>query len=561
MAWAYLDTPLFRAYGHVTGPFLFIGCTIVSFLLMSGKYLQGMSRISFLLDVLFGIFIFRAAYAAPAASALFPASLTALLFYRAIRQWLLRMDAEQLTEILFAGFSIVIGMQLLYALLYGCTTGNQLRQIAFPNSSIYAEAFAMQLVFYAGLKSRRVKHLLQIILIAGGWLFLLLLNGRAAWLGAGSSFLVLAYQRFPVLRSKRILIFFSTLFFAFFFLLIRYKADSTAGRSLIYKISFSMLQQYAVNGAGPGRFALTYNTAQAAYFRDHDINGNEAMRAGNTVYAFNDLLEWWVETGLFSLVLLILLLFLVFSNGFRSDDPLARSGVNALLCTAVTAQFSYPLHFPPLFFLCLFCVACTDVAACRKHVQTGTRTRISFLCIITAGIFAIICFYRQANNLDLSQQAFLFNASGEKKKAMAIYRQLEKDRFTNGRTIYEYAKTVWEMADTTHALELIQLAKQKVTDADITYLSGMIREAAGMDLQAAADYQLAACMFPSRVRYRYACFRIWKNRGDAEAAAYWARALLACPYRELTPYIIKVRAEVSHFLAETGRFGVNFGSK
>ena len=49
-----------------------------------------------------------------------------------------------------------------YAFLFG----GSLREIAFPNSSIYAAALAMQLVFYASLKSSRGKRFLKGLILA-----------------------------------------------------------------------------------------------------------------------------------------------------------------------------------------------------------------------------------------------------------------------------------------------------------------------------------------------------------------------------------------------------------
>ena len=554
-SWAYLDLPVLREFDHVMEPFLFMICAAVSaIILQSGSWYKGLSRSEAVLYFLFGLFVIRSAYSAPAASLLFPGALVALLFYHACRHFLLNTDPERLSPFLVNVFAVLIGGQLLYFIFYMLLMQGDAKQISSPNSSIYAEALAMQLVFFAGSLAGKKKQFFHYILIASGAVLLLALNSRASWLAVMLCIFVHFIQRLSATRRRIVIITGAIALVFIFFFLIGYKRDSSEGRALIYKVSGQMLRDHYFAGIGPGQFALRYNVAQAAYFSNHDINSTEALRAGNTVYVFNEWLQCWMEEGLLCFVLLLIYTFRLLRYGFRSSEPIVKAASHGLLCTIVTAQFSYPLHFLPVLLQTLLCMAIIETAKLRQTVVIISRSLFLYLLLIVAASFTIFCFYQQLNNRVLAKKAFLLSAGGQKKAALHIYQQLETDRYTTGRTLYEYAKTLWDVADTIRANSMIRKAKRKGMDADLLLLSARIHHATGDDKQAEADHLAAIYMFPSRMRSRFACFRFYQERRDTGSARDWARMILEQPVADSSrPYIIKVRQAIRVFLAENGQ--------
>jgi len=536
-------------------PFLFMICAAVSaIILLAGRWYKGLSRSEAVLYFLLAVFIFRSAFSAPAASLLFPGALVVFLFYLACRHFLLNTDPEKLSPFLANVFAVLIGGQVFYFIIYMILQQGDANQFSLPNSSIYAEALAMQLVFYAGSQAGKKKHRFHYFLIASGAVLLVTLNSRASWLAVIFCLFVYFIQRLSATRRKIVVITGAIALLFVFFLLIGYKRGSTEGRALIYKVSGQMLRNHYLAGTGPGQFAVSYNQAQATYFSSHDINNAEAMRAGNTVYAFNEWLQWWTEEGLLCFALLLMYSIGLLRYGFRSSLTVVRAASLSLLCTIVTSQFSYPLHFLPVLLQSLFCMAVIETAKLRQTAVIGRRNLFSYLLLFIAASFTIFCFYQQLNNRVLAKKAFLLSAGGQKKAALLIYHQLETDRYTTGRTLFEYAKTLWDVADTIRAVNVIREAKRKGADADLLLLSARVHHAAGDDRQAEADHLTAIYLFPSRLRSRFACFRFYQERSDTVPARYWARMIMEQPVADSTrPYIIKVRQAIRVFLAENGQ--------
>jgi len=77
-----------------------------------------------------------------------------------------------------------------------------------------------------------------------------------------------------------------------------FKTGSSSGRMLIYKISLRILKEYHGAGIGWGNFSKVYGDYQAAYFKAGNFTTEELLLADNTRHAFNDYLQFIIETGI-----------------------------------------------------------------------------------------------------------------------------------------------------------------------------------------------------------------------------------------------------------------------
>jgi O-antigen ligase len=116
-----------------------------------------------------------------------------------------------------------------------------------------------------------------------------LLLSRAFFVGAllGIIFLLFSFKKI-VLSKKTVAL---SLFFvavAIVVITIFLKSDSSLGRVLIYKISWSMFLDHPITGIGWGNFQRDYGLYQSAYFSAGNYSQKEFLLADNTFYAFND---------------------------------------------------------------------------------------------------------------------------------------------------------------------------------------------------------------------------------------------------------------------------------
>ncbi len=134
------------------------------------------------------------------------------------------------------------------------------------------------------------------------------------------------------------------------------KKDSANGRALIWKVTLNIIAGHPFTGTGTNGFKANYMDYQAGYFKTNP-GSNEAMLAGDTNYAFNELLQQTAEHGLTGSLLLALVFISVFAgNGYKKQKSAERHGNQqfvviakaVLLSFVVFAMFSYPLQIVPV---------------------------------------------------------------------------------------------------------------------------------------------------------------------------------------------------------------------
>jgi len=150
------------------------------------------------------------------------------------------------------------------------------------------------LVFLVVLESRSAFVFLSISIVFQGYFFSTLmkkLRVQSRLFKIASAFLVIILSITSV------------------FYLYQKKQDSSTGRLLVYKISSQEIGHRPIFGYGLFSFVKTYNAARIKYFRKQKRSWNEIKNSTYLYTATNDYLEIILETGIFS-ILLILFIFI-----------------------------------------------------------------------------------------------------------------------------------------------------------------------------------------------------------------------------------------------------------
>lgn len=136
-------------------------------------------------------------------------------------------------------------------------------------------------------------------------------KSRAFFVGYSVSILSI-WIAFGEIKYKSRLIIFSLSFVLLLLIIFGFKLDSSLGRILVYKISLDIAFNNYLNGIGLGNFGLVYGKYQIEYFQGGNYTISELLLADNTVNAFNDYLELFIESGLVGLAIIAsLFIFLV----------------------------------------------------------------------------------------------------------------------------------------------------------------------------------------------------------------------------------------------------------
>ena len=126
-----------------------------------------------------------------------------------------------------------------------------------------------------------------------------------AFIAGYSCSLVFLFLLGKPLRPKRVLLLLCCLLVWIGVLVVFTKSDSSAGRLLIYKIAFRVLDKNLPWGVGAGGFQKAYAGAQADYFRAGRYTTKELLLADNISTVYNDYLQLLIAWGVLGALVLI----------------------------------------------------------------------------------------------------------------------------------------------------------------------------------------------------------------------------------------------------------------
>ena len=294
----------------------------------------------------------------------------------------------------------------------------------FRNPGPLGGFLAVGVTVFAGLAVHGLerKSILMILAAALGLVAVMLAvaDSRAGWLAAivGMAFLYWP-QIFRLWQRCKVYVKASIVIIAVCFLLAMYlhKAQSAAGRLLIWRVTADMVADSPVTGHGSGSFAEKYMYYQADYFKNH-TDSMFADRAGDR--SFNDLLRAWSEGGI---VAVAIICFIACNIDWKA--PGKQRIVNAaIISVAAFAMFSYPsciIHFQ---LLCAALLACTSCKGCAENKERNATFIGSMLLAACCGMVA----YSQTREANA--------ADGEKSSPEEFFRLFAEELRSANRDIH-----------------------------------------------------------------------------------------------------------------------------
>ncbi len=407
-----------------------------------------------------------------------------------------------------------------------------------PNDSIAGIFYSAMLLFFIPLlyyykKLRGLFFLVALLLLV----LLFFSYSRAGWLGlaAGLIYLSIVHER---KRWKAILLVSILSFLLLFIALLCFKPGSTQGRLHIYSISVKILQDNWRTGTGIAKLRAIFNEYQSEYFSRSNINSKKALLADNTFYAFNDYLQWVIETGIAGFIVMILAFYLLFRRTrliykLEGQKTIIISTTASLICIGVAALFSYPLQVIPIQAMALFCTSIIIFYPVKN--KTGKVNNIInasvksiFLLLV---IFFIISSARTLQRKLAAKSIFKLSMAGYKKEAIEGYETLSKKYPKHGDIMYLYAEQLYYSNRLPEALSAINKARKYYVDNKVYGLKAKIEDESGQKKEAEASYLRAIYMVPNRMASRFDLLNFYLSQKDTLKAIYWANSILNMPVK------------------------------
>ena len=325
------------------------------------------------------------------------------------------------------------------------------------------------------------------------------------------------------------------------------KKDSANGRLLIWQCSARMIADKPLFGHSMGGFQREYMLYQADYFRNH-LGSSFAMLADIVKHPFNEYLLFLVEYGLVGGLLLGFFVFYLIREYRKNKNSEMFYAMLSLVGVSVFACFSYPLGYPFVRLVAVFCAAfIMQHETKRWKIPQGLYSVFKpAALLVSLALLVLTCnmFYDEYRWNAIAQRSL----AGETKVVMPDYARLYKTMNRNGLFLYNYASELNFIDRNAASNRLFIEASHFMNDIDL-------------QLQLADNYQkmkqykdaekcliLASEMIPNRFIPLYRLVKLYEETNQKQKAIRIAKQLINKPVKIMSPEIMTIRLEMQEFI-------------
>lgn len=392
----------------------------------------------------------------------------------------------------------------------------------------YLSLVAMLIMVVAVTLSNSRTGIISILTISFLFLnfkFKLRLTGKKKfWLVAGVLFLVT-----------------SLMIFLFF-----YKKNSAIGRLFIWETTIGMIKIKSITGWGGGAFSSQYMLHQAEYFNNHPNNPNELL-ADNVVHSFNEYLLLVAEHGLIGLTLLLILLFLIYKNRTNINIAYWYSILSILLFSC----FSYPLHYPFIWFVLAFSIAklSNNSFSINYQIKINKYSK-PFLKIICISILLFLSYHLiQDIRFEHRWKKVIMTSSSEKtEEVMSLYKVLYLQWNGNPLFLYNYGAELNYMDKNAESIPIFKECMKFYNDYDLQMLQADNYFSLKNWGNAEQYYKTASQMCPNRFLPLQGLMHVYESLGKKDKVIDIAKYILAKPIKINTSLVLKIKNEAQQKL-------------
>jgi O-antigen ligase len=391
-------------------------------------------------------------------------------------------------------------------------------------------------------------------------------QSRAAWLAVLGSSVYLLAIKYPVQQKLKLLNLSSgrkiiLLLFAVSIILsglaamYLFKKDSANGRTLIWKVTLNMIADHPLAGTGIGGFKANYMDYQATYFKAHPET-DEAMLAGDTNYAFNELLQQTSEHGIVGgLLLVFIFISALITNPAKKNEKYFENNIQqnyllkenqfliiskaTLLSIVIFSFFSYPAQILPIkisFIIALAYLSKSQksffsvlLPSTNKELPTYRLFvgKCLVLCLITVSVIYGVRFLKtQAKALKDWDFAYVLYKMGSYDSSIKEYALVMPVLYYNGNFLSNYGKALSMAGEHEKAVKVLRKAAKYYPNTIVSTALGDSYKATGQNKNAETAYQHAWHMNPSRFYPKYLLAKLYNVTGQTQKAVFIANELL-----------------------------------
>lgn len=332
--------------------------------------------------------------------------------------------------------------------------------------------------------------------------------------------------------------------------IIFFKPDSVKGRLLIYAVSMRMIAQKPIFGYGLNKHSTLYPNFQANYFKENPDSGL-AVFADNTKVAFNEFLQIFTELGVVGFMLIITILYYLFSIPITPNNKeeiiLWKA---ALLGIVVSGFFSYPLRNIVTALnatLISGILASYDNRVLFSARITKKLTMFSLIIAFSASIYLGKKLYDQYKGYLLWTEA-VNNKPVTIDKTIEMYMEIYPLLKSNGLFLYNYGVTLSIFQAYESSNKVLNETLIYFNDMDVWVFMGDNYKGMNNFNDAEKCYIHASHMIPCRFYPLFKLAQLYKETNNKDKLHETAQTIIDKPIKILSYTISAIKKEMHETL-------------
>lgn len=326
------------------------------------------------------------------------------------------------------------------------------------------------------------------------------------------------------------------------------KKDSANGRLLIWQCTAHMIVDNPLFGHGIGGFQREYMLYQAEYFRNIP-NSSFSMLADIVKHPFNEYLLFLVEHGIVGGLFLSFFVIYIFRGYCKNMNHEKFYALLCLIAIAVFACFSYPLGYPFIRIMAVFCLALIMQDE-TKRWQTSKKVFLFIKPIALTVSFVLLIinckmFYDEYRWNTIAQRSL----AGETKNVLPDYAQLYKTMNHNGLFLYNYAAELNYLGNWKKSNKIMMECSIKYNDIDVQYILADNFEQLKMYDCAEKHLKIAHNMIPNRFIPLYKLALLYNKTSKSDKAIQLAHQIARKKVKINSPEIIYIKQEMKNLIS------------
>ena len=464
-------------------------------------------------------------------------------------------------------FQILYGYLQLFNIL-PTNIGNFKFEGTLMNPSVFTNFITLGILICIGgfwfIDQYKYKIILLLPTIISGVLILIISEERTSWIAISIGTMYMAYYKFDLINLYRkmvnttlkkclIALLFILAGTTITILLYHYKADSSNGRILIWKICLQMIKENPVWGVGTDNFIYKYSYAQMEYLKNPSIDFSTVMLADRAIAAFNDYLQLTVTLGITGLLMfLTLVIFPVskFSGNKKAKETLPFKA--AILAVLIMALFSYP--FKEMSAMSVVFLSLAAINSYEKNTTLYLFKRKVPALIFSFCLLALIIFINIKNTsyyISCRKWKIIHLQKKEtvdKKKALAQYEALNKSLSKNFDFLYNYGIVLKYYGEYEKAIECLTISGKNYIDQNLLMdIAGCYYDMRMFD-KAEIYCRDAADLVPYLFVPKYKLFLLYKEVDKHNEALKIAEEIYDMPIKIFSETVKQIKFDVKEYI-------------